>query len=340
MASSIVAPFALGLVDTSGNLKNAQESISLADLIAQLQAQGLGMNNVLLDARVVFGTANAGINDGDNINPPIGGWTKQALQGNNVPTDVLFQQIAGVNTAAKLNGLNGRRTMRTIPTATVGSLWFFRPFQAGQNPVGFGDAFLPTTGAVAFDPTLAGMPDPSVTIAAWVRKFGAGDASDCRDFFGFTYVRIIAPSGSIARIGLLGDGAGGYRYGSVNCPDGTNAAQNLATDVDAGAVQPADLAAPGTGWWRAAIKLIPPTPTQSGRWAAYHNGRLVKVFDQLANFPRGYFSGVQINDGYRAIEAAFGTYDSGGGIIVPSSVRTGIRLVIAEDWSTPDTLNV
>jgi hypothetical protein len=303
----------IGLADPRTNVYPNLDTITLAELAAALD--GLGVSTILYDTRVTFGTGGAGINDGDNINTPLAGVGRGAtLFAAGQAANTVFQLLAG-GTSAQLNVRDGRRTMHTLNIAGSNGVWVWRPFLNAQNPLSFSSAFLPTTGTPNGE--ALGTADPSVSIEGYVRKLNAGDGSDCQWFFGFVYNRITTPTRCIVRIGLLGDGVGGYRFGSVNAPDGAGppVVANNATDIDAGSVQPAQLVAPGVLWSKVKIKLIPPTPTQTGRWAAYLNDQLVKVFNQVANLPRGYMDagGNVFDDGYRAIEWGSGATPTGSG---------------------------
>lgn len=294
------------------------------DLSGGLRLGGGGVG-ALYDARMTLGTANAGINDGDTINQPVGGYVRSNTGDTSGGViNRMFQLPAGAATAAQLQVRNGRRCLNPLSTALVDGLWLWRPWANAQNPLTFSDAWL-SGGA------LGGAIAPAVSIEAAVRKLNAGDGSDCHFFFGFTYVRILNPSRQIVRLGLLGDGLGGYQFGSVNAPDGGAAGTNAATDVDANAVQPAGLtnANLGTNWFVAKIRLVPPTPTQTGRWEAYLNGVLVATFATTANFPRGYNPGAgPLDDGYRAIECGFGCYANTAAPVASPLIADQARVVV------------
>jgi hypothetical protein len=329
-----IPPLAIALADPRGVVKQAQETISITDLVALLEANGLGTSPIVYDAQAVLGSTNVGVNDGDNVNSPLqgiartGGWN-----GGTYP--YIFQLVAGAATSALLFSLNGRRTMQPQSTAAVDGLWMWRPGLNGVWPIPFHDVF-PTGVASMADAA----PDPAYIIRALFRKRNAGDSSDCHFFFGATYARILSPARQISRIGLLGDGAGGYRFGSVNCPDGGAAGQNAPGDIDANAFQPAGLVVPGTNWWEAAIKIVPPTPTQGGMWGAYFNGDLVATFNTVTNFPRGYNNGGgPINDDYRDIELGFGVYNDGVAPVVCPCL-TPPRVQVTNDHTLPATLEL
>ncbi len=148
----------------------------------------------------------------------------------------------------------------------------------------FRESFGPTTSTV--DGSL--VPGLHATsISAWLRKEASGSATHARVGFGFCDHAVTYPSKEVSRIGLIGDGVTGYRFGSVNCPDGAASGDNAATDIDANSVSPAELVNPAANWFHVEIKLVPPTPTQTGRWYGKLNGVTVATFTTNTNFPRG-----------------------------------------------------
>lgn len=167
----------------------------------------------------------------------------------------------------------------------------------------------------------------ATSIMAWCRKLAGGDSSSAKCCIGFADTTTIGGPGSSSlspRVGLVGDGAGGYRFGSVNCPDGTVApAENADNAIDANAFQPQALVAPGTGWFHVWVKMIPPTPENpTGRWEARLNGVLVATFSLLANFPRG---NQNVNKNFARLEPVIQNW--GGTVAVPPSlVYRDIRL--------------
>jgi hypothetical protein len=245
-----------------------------------------------IELRVIL----AGLNNGDSAGNPIEG-VGRGLAGI-AGVAKMFSPLAG-SALATIQTLGGRRYLVLNQALAQNVCWAFRPTGGGAPwyaDVG-GDTVPPANvaGSVLFPATstpIATVKKPPfgwcTTIQAWCRKIAGGDASDGRVLMGFANNRTTTPSKTISRFGLIGDGLGGYGYGSVNAPDGGAAAVNLPTDHDAGFFQPADLVAPGTNVWHSAIKLVPATPTQPARWGAYHNGVLVKTFADVANFARGH----------------------------------------------------
>lgn len=255
----------------------------------------------LLEMRMILN----GLNDGDSIGNPIQGVNKYHNAG--VGNTAMFAFLAGSNVVG-LRTLDGHRCADwNFNGASAGQniCWAFRP-GASANPL-----YLEAGRTAGFRPTFPSYipvadhlnQGYAIEISAWMRKKLAGDGSDCRFVFGFANNRVTSPSRRMTRCGLVGDGAGGYRYGSVNCPDAFvgGAANNAAGDIDANSVQPAELVAPGTTWWHTRIKFVPATPTTPLRWGAYHNNALVAVFSTDTNIPRGHQG---VSDDYSLIEAS------------------------------------
>lgn len=315
----------LGLADPRGNVYPNLDTITVAELAEALGVSG-GTLNILYQGLATFGTVNTGINDGDNILAPLAGFASRSMQ----ETQQIFWSPGGAVTAMTLQGLNGRRWGQIKCGVAQGGLWQFRPGAANaQNPISFADVFPPLVPGLGTPLTTI---SPSVKIEALFRKLNAGDATDCRCFFGFVYTRILSPSAQVTRIGMIGDGALGYGFGSVNCPDGLNGGgANAPGDRDANFVQPAGLVTPGTSIWKVGVKLVPPTPTQTGRWGAYLNDVLVATYTTTVNFPRGLSNPAPIDDGYRAIEAGFGYLTDGVALAGP--LISDPMVTVAFDWS-------
>lgn len=185
--------------------------------------------------------------------------------------------------------------------------------------------YAPTSSSAVNAPT-----PQSVSWMAWCRKRTGGDSSHSRVTFGFGDLTVTSPSKVQPRCGLIGDGAGGYRFGSVNCPDGAATGDNAAADIDANAVQPAELtnANLGTNWFHVRIKMIPPTPTAGSKWGAYLNGNLVATFtDTTTNFPRGAQT---TSHDFGRIEAQIVNFGDTG-VLIPAPVFYDVRLVIEDD---------
>src|ERR1043166_6692285 len=221
------------------------------------------------------------------------------------------------------NGFNVCYASDPAGTSGAGGLQFFLPF--------YGTAYPTTTGTI----TTAGIPAPSTglscSISAWVRKVNAGDGSDCRMTIGFGCNQTVSLSSTVPRVGLIGDGAGGYRYGSVNCPDGAAAGANAATDRGANSVQPADLVDTGAAWWHMRIKLIPATPTTGGKIACYHNGVLVATFTTTTNMPRGNQA---VSSNFNRVQCSIYNFSGDGAIHVPELLTRDLRVVMEDDLTT------
>lgn len=195
-----------------------------------------------------------------------------------LPWNLLGGQGAIVNT-----GIDNWRTILFRSAAAADCTYFFDPNTNTGGFIDFQPTFPPNIGSMSVPPSVL-----AVSLSAWIRKQTAGGATSSRQTFGWFSGNATSTSGGTARAGLIGDGVLGFQFGSVNCPDSsTSAPEGGASDIDAGSIQPAGLVNPAAKWFHVRIKIIPPTPAGSlGRWAAYLNGRLIKVFDQEANFPR------------------------------------------------------
>ena len=273
-----------------------------------------------------------GLNDGDVIPTPAAtfpGFARFQPVDPSVNYAMLTPTAGGGQAQART--LDGRRVASWFNLAGTNTVWVFRPGNSAAYFLDFGSpAFQPLTAALT-----AALPTPqfgwATEIMAWCRKLNAGDASDCRMGFGYADNTVVSASNPIPRVGLLGDGGLGYRYGSVNCPDGLGGGPNNPTDVDAGSVQPTDLNNPGAAWWHSRIKIIPALPGQNAQIACYHNGGLVKVFTTDTNFPRGHQG---VNDGHTRIEATLWNFSGDvGGLHVPELCFWDVRVWLHDNYS-------
>lgn len=317
-----IDPYRIALVLPTGNIKESQESISLADLAAAL---GLGGVTRFTEYRVsLISPTNATLNDGSNFDSTFdvrarGGEPEPATSG------IALVPLTG-GALSTYRNVDQRRCLSLEPAATTRVCLAMRNFAVQLGDV---TDFRPTFGAVTSDaslvPTLM-----SCSWMAWVRKRNPGDGSDSRVTFGFADNTVVFPSAEVARLGLIGDGLGGYRFGSVNAPDGLAAGNNAPTDIDANAVQPAELlnANLGTKWFHVRIKMVPPTANSPGKWGAYLNGRLAATYTTLTNFVRGS-QGVATAD-FTRIEPSLLNFGDAA-IVVPAPVFTDIRMWVEED---------
>ncbi len=244
-----------------------------------------------------------GLNSGDAI-VALNGTTRWGGVGQGAfYTGPLFQFRAGA-TPPVYREANGRRWIEPQPGVAAYSTAYLRRYALTGNQldaIDFRDVYGPTT-----SPITGGVPTLlAVRVGGLFQKVAAGDATSCRFTFGFADNTVQAPTAPIARVGLLGDGLLGYRFGSVNCPDGGPAAENAHTDIDANSVQPPELVNPGTTPFYVEITMVPPTPVTGGFWFAKLNGRIAAaggaqaIFRTLANFPRGAFT---VNHNFNRIE--------------------------------------
>lgn len=274
----------------------------------------------------------AGQNDADtalNVSTQVFG-ISPLIQPENAAGIPIYALVTLNNASPVLNRLLDQRVGFQLQNdgPTSRAILYFRPFGAARYRLHWRETYGSYSGTL--DPSVP--TENALVYMSYLRKPLGTDATTARTTFGFGNDVILTPSASVSRAGIIGDGLLGYRYGSVNCPDAPVSAENGNSDIDLNSVQPADLVNPGTNWWHTAIKLIPPTPTSSGKWAAYHNGVLVKIFDTNTNFPRG---GAGTN--YNYTTNSFMTYITG------TDVGTGLvhyrtRMVETSDLTLGNTL--
>lgn len=309
----------IALADPRGNINPNQDSLSLAELAAEIASTlGLSASHWLEGTDII-----EGLTSGVDIMATLDAYAKGSTLAQPSRTP-LWVFRAGA-TAMLYTVVDNRRCLLTQAAAGAYSTNYLRPFVL-TGLLLFASDYRPTYGAVTSTPGADVPPLLAIRVSAWFRKRLAGDSSSCRTCFGFADNTFLSPTALIARCGLLGDGAGGYRFGSVNCPDGQAAGENAPGDIDAGSIQPAELtnANLGTNWFHVEIRMIPPTPTQGGMWSARLNGTLVKIFtDSLVNFPRG--SGTTDNN-YARIEGLFMTNEGAVNILYRDR-----RVVVTED---------
>lgn len=175
----------------------------------------------------------------------------------------------------------------------------------------------------------------AMSVSGWIRKRLAGDATSCAQFVGFANDNgDLNFSRRVARIGIMGDGALGFRFGSVNCPDApAGGNDNAATDIDGtNIVQPALLVNPGVNWFHVRVKAIPGFQGQPGRFGCYLNGRLVAVYTNPVNFPRTSRSAIDVSGGaYWPIKPAFCAFGNGGAAPSPGYYMRDIRAGYGQD---------
>lgn len=274
------------------------------------------------------------VNDGDNFTASeLLGETRFGPFGSSAYTSAIWVGAAGMNDIYTLKKVDDRVCLLVKPTtpnlATACRRMHFRPHSiaaAGPARIDFRESF----GNITATPVnLDKVPLPlTCAISAWLRKEAGGDASHARFTFGFCDMTITFPSAPVARIGLIGDGVTGFRFGSVNCPDGAVSGDNAATDINANSVAPSELVSPSTNWFHVRIKVVPPTPTQTGRWGAYLNGVLVATFTTNVNFPRGSAS---TNRNYANIEPMICNYADAGQLA--GMLFDDLRVTFDEDYT-------
>jgi hypothetical protein len=281
-----------------------------------------------IEIRLLIG----GLNDGDAIPSPAAGfpgWSRfQSVLGT---TNYVAMLSTTGGTTVQARTLDGRRSAQWFGLAGNNSVWVLRP--------GGGTAWYLDFGGPGFQPlsiALQGaLPTPqfgwATDVMAWCRKLNAIDGSSCRMGLGFANNTVVSPSSPIPRVGLLGDGAGGYRYGSVNCPDGALGGPNGDGDIDAGSQQPGDIVNPGTSWWHSRFRMVPALPNQGARIACYHSGKRVALFTGAANFPRGHQT---TNDNYSRIEATIWNFSGDvAALHVPELCLWDVRFYLHDDYT-------
>lgn len=188
--------------------------------------------------------------------------------------------------------VNGRRYFAMQPAVGAGNT--IRMFLGGT------DAFADVRGYInipnnrlaplTLNPVNAD-PDLAFFQELTIRKDVGTDTPGCGFCFGFTSAssgsgQSVYNNGNTPSFGLIGDGAGGFRFGSVNAPSGGPA--RARTYVDANAVQPAVLVNPGVAEFTVGIKHIPAIAAgQPARYLCYLNRTLVATFTDPANYLLG-----------------------------------------------------
>lgn len=222
--------------------------------------------------------------DGSPVN---GGWLNQGL-------------------AASWALVDGRLVKQLKPTLAQGQESIFRGLSQVYD-ADFRQDFA-AGGAGALENVASAIQPLASVFRAWLRKFDNVSPPTARQFFGFrnTASGVLTATKTVARTGLIGDGVNGFRFGSVNAPDG-GAGTNGFADIDAGSVQPALLVNPGLAWFSVTLKAIPASPTQTGRIGCYLDGVLVATYSTPANLPRGTGA---VNRQYQPIEpCVFADFD-------------------------------
>lgn len=260
-----------------------------------------------------------GLNNGDAM-------TFNGITRNLSTAPATMGRILAGGTLPTYQNVDQRRAMLIASSNVANCTLVFRPWINGVCSVlGWQNALAQLAGLVS------DVPYPGAwSIMAWIRKLAAGSSTHARTTFGFGDNTVLTPSAPIARCGLVGDGLLGFRFGSVGCPDGAAAGDTPAAAIDANFIQPAELVNPGANWFHVKITLFPPTPTAPGKWAAYLNGRLIKVFDQVANLPRG---SAAVNRNYAQVEATiYHLFDAG---VIPGIHVHDWRVTIDDNAQVP-----
>ena len=315
----------VGNVSTLTDILN--NTVAINTVVTAIQSK----QNRWIETRI--GIPGLGINDADTFtSADFVSETRYMPYGVAPNAQVVMKAAAGTLDQATYHIVDQRHCWKIKPGTPAGAgqskKFHFRPYNISATfpqRIDFRDTF-----GNMVSPTLASsVPLPlAVSMSAYLRKEAGGDSSHAKFTFGFADMALVSPSATIARVGLIGDGAGGYRFGSVNAPDGLGAGENAASDIDANSVQPSGLVAPSTNWFHVRIKMIPPTPTQTARWGAYLNGVLQGTFTSNANFPRGSQA---TNRNYSNIEPMI-SYAADAAAL-PGVLIDDLRLTYEEDYT-------
>lgn len=222
------------------------------------------------------------------------------------------------------------RTFWDFDTALAGAsrrlIW--RPILNGLHSWGWAET-QPATAGNALAPNITRA--PAIAISAWVRKKAAGNATDAKRGIAFGNNIVMAPSRGVPMTGFFGDGSLGFRFGSINCPDGAAAGEIAVNQIDANSVQPPELVNPGVAWMHVKIKMIPPTVGVTGRIACYLNGQLKVVYASLTNLPRGA-GGVVAGREFSGVEPGIYAYADAARAITGFMVWDA-RVTLMDDWT-------
>ncbi len=183
---------------------------------------------------------------------------------------------------------DSRRVWQLIPTLLNGSDMEWRGLTAAgaateqlahmRDVKAFAEAVAEAGNAFAF------------VTQAWLRKNDNVNPCWSRQRFGIAYTGVgyqVNAEGFSSHVGIIGDGANGFRCASINCPDGTGAANNSPGAADPGFIQPAALLNPGLNWFHVKVKLVPATPSAPPAVGVYLDGQLIVSYFTNAHFPRG-----------------------------------------------------
>ena len=205
------------------------------------------------------------------------------------PTGSVLSMFNNQGLAASWVSTNGRDVKQMRPSLVSGQLSSVQISQSFGVP--FTGPDFADGGVGALDVSKRAIQPYCTNFAAWLRKAtDVGEPETARAFFGFGNVSgsPLGATKTVPRVGLIGDGLLGFRFGSVNCPDGAPGTNGFA-DIDAGSVQPASLVNPGLKWFHVRIKVFPAQPTgELGTVACYLNEQLVVFYNTVTNLPRGF----------------------------------------------------
>lgn len=310
MAIGSLPPLRIAIADPSGNIDTNLDTISLAEL-----ADLLGLTTPQDTEWVTepgYGQGSIGAQ-----------WNGFAyLQGAlpSVPNSAAPWTLFGTFPTVVKSGRQ-ENWLQVKPTAVSASISIFRPVVGQVESLDFFD-----TASTTITGTTGGHLPRAYQFSAEIAKINAGDVIFPRFWFGFCNITDAAGNGFARRscmIGLIGDGAGGFQFASVNCPNGSNAPgdpsmQCLVTD----ATQPSVLVTPGASAFYVTIKMVPPIPGVSGGQVACYLGSTRVALVTNANFfPQRSVSSIDVtNSQYFGIQPAIAEYPNQDGITVDAGV--------------------
>ena len=331
MAVGTVPPLRIPLCDASGNIRTNADSLSLADLAALL---GL---NVPQDFEWV---AEPGYGQ-PQIDVAWNGFSY--LQGSLPSGPTLGAVWTLFGTFPKVTKAGRQENwLKVLTGAASACMNIFRPITGQVEMLDFFDTLSPTISAGVSSTVRI---PRAYQISAEISKVLAGDVIFPRFWFGFCNITDAAGNGFARRsnmIGLVGDGAGGFQFASVNCPTASNnpGDPSMACIVS-NATQPGSLVTPGTSGFWVTIKMVPPVPgVSNGQVASYLGNTRVALVSLPAAFPQFSVSSIDVaNAQYFGIQPAIVQYPNQDGVTIdPGVLLRDIRYKVTSNLDVGATL--
>lgn len=188
----------------------------------------------------------------------------------------------------------------------------------------------------------AGNPGPvAYELYITLKKINAGDIPTNRMWFGALNVTDVTNlfARRACMCGLMGDGGGGFQFGSVNTPTADNnpADNGQSTVVVGPTVNPPELANPGTNAFGIKIKVVPPVPGVSGGQIACYFPASTRraLYTNTVNFPRNSVSNIDVtNADYFGVQLGFAVFPNPDNVTVdPGIFWRDLRVKITQDTS-------